>query len=115
MRLELQWTSDALGTVSINTLQAASVAVPFLVGKLRRVIFTPDSGATQPTALYDATILDDDSQDMLAGNGANLDNTNGNDLRLNPEVVWVGKLRPQISNAGAANKGTIKMYYERGD
>ncbi len=115
MRLTLGWTSDASGDVTTTQVEAASIGIPVLVGKLTRVIFTPDSAGTQPTALYDATILDNDGQDLLAGNGANRDNTNGDNMMLDPIVPFVGVLRPQITNAGNAKGGTIKMYYERGD
>lgn len=67
-RVVLDWASDASGAVSGNPAGPVS-------GELLRVTFVPDSGATQPSSLYDVTLLDAAGIDVLAGQGANLSNT----------------------------------------
>lgn len=63
----VDWTSDASGAVSSNAFNVKR-------GELLQVKFVPDGGGTQPTDLYDVTLVDSNSVDVLAGGGANLSN-----------------------------------------
>jgi hypothetical protein len=75
-KYSLDWLSDASGAVSGN-----SVTLP--PGTIIAVTFTPDSGGTQPTDLYDVTMTCDvhgvNILDNGAGTsiGADLSNTTG--------------------------------------
>src|SRR3972149_11704103 len=61
------WLSTAAGAADKAT------TLPY-DGLLERAAFIPDGGGTQPTDLYDVTITDPDSLDVLNGLGANLSN-----------------------------------------
>ena len=74
-KYSLAWVSDAAGAVSGNSLT-------FPPGTVVLVEFEPDSGGTQPTALYDVDFLDAECVSMFsdgaaspASIGANLSNT----------------------------------------
>src|SRR5688572_3573320 len=62
------WTSSAGGAVSGNAFSV----VP---GDIVRVEFVPASGGTQPSDLYDATLVITSGADALGGQGANLSNS----------------------------------------
>jgi len=66
-RYALAWVSTAGGAVSANAFSVKR-------GELLQVKFVPDGGGTQPTDLYDVTLVDENSVDVLAGGGANLSN-----------------------------------------
>lgn len=110
-KYSIAWVSDAAGVVSAN---------PFDVkrGHLHQVMFTPDGGGTQPTNLYDLTLLDAAGFDVLAGVGANL--SNAASARFVPLVgdgttaavrafLEAGALTPVIANAGNAKGGSINL------
>lgn len=103
---EFTWLSDGVNVVT---------EVPVYVdpGGISQVETYPDSGATQPTNLYDLTLLDAISGgvDVLAGQGANLSNTTPTVLTLDPPYSWRGgNLYPTIANAGASNGGRIRIH-----
>src|SRR5688500_9373489 len=62
----IAWVSHTDGSVN-NSLGK-------FVGEIVRVTFDPDSGGTQPSDQYDATITDSAGVDILGGQGANLSN-----------------------------------------
>lgn len=103
----MAWTSAVGGTVS----QAVNVKRGEIIGAK----FVPGSGADQPTNLYDVTLEDGDSVDVLAGTGANL--SNGTSTRAVPLLstygaVWFegGQLTLTVANAGDTKKGTVKVW-----
>ena len=110
----LAWVSTAGGAVSGNE-------TGYISGEILRVVFKPDGGGTQPTDLYDVTLLDDAGFDVLAGQGANLSNANttnvcpgvpmkdGTTTSVRPQIVD-DTLELQVSNAGSAKGGTIYLY-----
>lgn len=110
-RYELAWTSTAGGAVSGNALTVA--------GRLMQVKFVPNTGATQPTDLYDVTLVDQDSADMLTVDGvaygANLSNATPKVLLFNPPVVLEtgGTLDLVVANAGNAKTGTVILWVQR--
>lgn len=113
-RAEFAWVSDASGDVSGTPSEALS-------GQIVRVVFTPDSGGTQPTNLYDVTMLDAGGVDVLAGQGANLSNAaasavcpgvplkDGTTTSVIPAQVD-GVLNLVVANAGNAKGGTVTVY-----
>lgn len=119
-KYSVAWLSDASGDVNANTFTIHA-------GTLLSVVFTPDSGGTQPTNLYDVTVLDADSVNIIdngAGTslGANLSNAAAS--RSVPAIgtaqlytrPWLpsGLLQPVVTNAGNAKGGTIDLYIWRG-
>ena len=96
------WTSDASGAVSGNLLTVRR-------GRVVQVKFRPGSGGTQPTDLYDATLVDPDSVDLALGNGANLSNATSKLSTQTPGPYFngEGRLDLVIANAGNAKTGTV--------
>jgi hypothetical protein len=101
-KLSIAWTSTAGGAVSGNTIAVKT-------GTLIRAIFIPGAGGAQPTDLYDATLLDPNGIDLLAGQGANLSNSAASAVQ--PAVLIApGNLQLVIANAGNAKSGTVELY-----
>jgi len=111
--LILDWQSASDGSVDYTT----SVDID---GQISMVFFSPDSGGTRPTDLYDVQINDVlTGADLLLGTGANLYNatavlripilTNGTQYYGSP--VFAGKLNLVISNAGDTKGGVIVLYW----
>lgn len=104
----IAWTSDASGDATANTIA--------LSGSIARINFVPNTGATQPTDLYDVTIKDSDGIDILLGAGADLSNANATTvipLISGNKLVVNDKLAVTISNAGNAKTGAITLYLIR--
>lgn len=127
--LTYNWTSDGSG----NAVGVTAEAVP-------GVLFSATTQAStdaQPTDLYDVVVYEqfvragtgadvvDSSDDLADGLLANRPNTTGavQTVRILPNTVTttVGKIRVQISNAGASKQGTVTLqigrgwYIQRGD
>lgn len=111
-RLTLAWVSTAGGAVSANAF-----AVPR--GEILQVKFVPDGGGTQPTDLYDVTLVDSASIDYLAGLGANLSNATATvsvpklNSSFRPFVDGTATLDLVVANAGAAKGGTVILWVGR--
>jgi hypothetical protein len=111
--ITLDWLSSSGGAVNGNLTEV-------ITGELLRVIFLPNTGATQPTDQYDMTILDSFGLDILAGQGANLSNANkshvcpgvpmkdGTTTATLP-VALHGTLDLNITNAGNAKTGQVVL------
>lgn len=106
-KYSIAWVSDASGDVSANTFAVKS-------GELLQVRYVPDSGGTQPTDLYDVTMTDANSVDVLSGTGANL--SNATSTTVVPAVstyfrrtLEAGNLTPVVAAAGNAKGGTITL------
>lgn len=113
-KVTLAWVSTSGGAVSGNAFAAPA-------GELLQVKFVPDAAATQPSDQYDATLVDENGVDVLAGAGANLSNAAGSikvpsfgattlfryfhDGAQNLDLV--------IANAGAAKGGTVVLWFGR--
>lgn len=107
------WVSDGSG----NATLASSLVVS---GQIHRVVFVPSASAA-PTTLYDVTLTDADSVDVLAGQGADLSEavasslcpgtplTDGTTTSVLPTVVD-SVLTLNVSNAGAAKAGKVVVY-----
>lgn len=118
----IAWTSDASGNVTGNTSDTwgltASTVYP-LKGNLRQVKFIPGSGGTQPTNLYDVTLVDSDGASLLVINtvdyGANLSNSAPLVTTMEvPIYLDASKtLDVRVANAGNAKTGTVQLWIER--
>lgn len=102
------WTSTAGGAVSANP-QA------LVRGRLVEAKFIPGSGGTQPTDLYDITLLDEAGVDVLFGAGANLSNATSARARLNPPVIHAADddLDLVVANAGSEKTGTLILWVQQ--
>lgn len=108
-RYSIAWTSDAAGNVSGNSFAVKA-------GALLQIKFVPAGGGTQPTDLYDVTLVDTSSIDVLGGAGANLSNASGtikaallgdtyyHDGQANLDLV--------VANAGNAKGGTVILWVQ---
>lgn len=105
VKISLAWTSTAGGAVSGN-----GVTVPR--GRLVQVEFVPGSGGTQPSDLYDVTLVDTRSLDYLGGGGANLSNATSTIQSWDPPVLLDGtsQLDLVVANAGASKTGTVTLW-----
>ena len=109
----ITWVSSAGGAV-------AELPVSIPRGHIHQAKFVPDAGGTQPSDLYDLTLVDAISGgvDFLTGVGANLSNANrkigvpqvGDGTTAYQRVFHEGgDLYPTIANAGSAKGGTIVL------
>jgi hypothetical protein len=108
VRYAIVWTSTAGGAVSGNAFSTVR-------GKLLSVKFVPNTGATQPTNLYDATLVDGNSIDYLDGEGANLSNATGLILSFNPPIYLDGTTTMDlvIAAAGDSKTGIVYVWVEQ--
>ncbi len=106
-KYSIAWTSTAGGAVSANLF---TVRRGFLVG----IKFVPGSGGSQPTDLYDVTLVDTDSVDQLGGMGANLSNATSSRLSFDPPLIndGVQQLDLVVANAGNAKTGTVILWIQ---
>lgn len=109
----MAWVSSAGGAVTEN-------AVTIRRGHIHQAKLVPDGGGTQPTDLYDLTLVDAISGgvDFLTGIGADLSNASrkigvpqvGDGTTASQRVFHEGgDLYPTIANAGNAKGGTIVL------
>lgn len=97
------WTSHTDGSV-------AGIARSVPMGVIKQIKVVPNTGATQPTNLFDLTILDSDGFDILSGRGADLVNTGPTVLQFDPPYIYRGgTLTPTIAAAGSGKTGTIVL------
>jgi hypothetical protein len=106
-RYSLAWVSDGAGAVSANPQT-------FRPGSLIQIKFIPDGGGTQPTTLYDVTMVDASGLDWLGGTGANLSNTVSAQTRVAAPMIYDGSftLDLVVANAGAAKGGTVILWFQ---
>jgi len=112
MQLTLFWTSTADG--------AAVAVLPLIVGEVLRVVTIPGT-ASGPTDNYDVTWTDQDGIDLLAGLGADRDETNAEQIvpligagsiTVVPPALF-GTSTLNVSAAGNATTGTLRIYLRR--
>lgn len=95
------WTASAGGIVS-------GINKTFGTGYLVAVRIIPNLGGTQPTNLFDVTLLDSDGLDLLGGYGADCANTGPTQILLDPPVPVNGtSLQVTVNNAGASTTGEV--------
>ena len=103
-KYSIAWTSDASGNVSGNTVDLRR-------GHLIQAKFIP--GGTTPTDLYDVTLLDSDSVDLLAGAGADRAAAAASIVvPTKPTFLEAQTVTPTVANAGNAKTGTIVLYVQ---
>ena len=107
-KYSVAWTSTAGGAVSAN---AFTLVQP---GYLIRATVMPNLAGSQPTDLYDLTLVDAESIDVLNGMGANRSNAAGHIFTFDPPVYMPlnSTLDVVIANAGNAKTGRVDIYVE---
>lgn len=110
-RATVAWTSTAGG--------AFTGTITGLQGEIQAVAFKPDIGSTSPTNNYDVTIEDEDGIDLLEARGANLSDTTAtrkfvgiSASNIIARAPLAGNLVIKVTNAGASNGGTIRLYFK---
>lgn len=106
-RYTYRWTTDASGNVTEN-------AVTVKPGYLVQVMVIPDSGGTQPTDLFDMTILDESGLDVASGQLANLSNAAATLKSWDPRIYNQDKLDIRVANGGNAKSGQIVLLISKG-
>lgn len=105
-RYTVAWTSTSGGAVSANTFTLPQ-------GALISVKFVPGTGGSQPTDLYDVTLVDTDGLDYLGGLGANLSNAASSLKQWDPWLIYTGQtLDLVVANAGDTKSGTVEILME---
>lgn len=114
--ITMDWTSHTDGTITGTT------PTKKINGQIVKVEFDPDSGATQPSDNYDLTVVDENNYDILAGQGANLSQTNttavvpgvsfkdGVTTSIFPQYIS-STLQLVGANCGASKGGIVKIFY----
>jgi hypothetical protein len=98
------WTSDASGNADLATTYSYD-------GVIQRLVTVPAGGGSAPTDNYDIVINDGDGLDVLLGAGANRDTANPEQVASASLGVVAGdRLTLQVSNAGNAKSGTVRLY-----
>ena len=102
--IKFAWTSAAGGTTSGTT-------VNYYNGKVIGLTTVPGTGASEPTELYDLTVTDRRSRDVLENEGANKSNLTTEYVAApNLGMVVESRLTINVSNAGNTNSGTAYVY-----
>ena len=115
------WTSHTDGTISNALKNANRNNIPFN-GMLVRVTIIPGTSTEQPDDNYVLTLSDENSVDVLANQGAALDESNTTDFcpataitdGTNPgslPFAIAGALTLAGSGAGSQNQGTTVLYF----
>jgi hypothetical protein len=104
-RITWDWLSTDAGVVTSATTKTFD-------GEILAAVFIPDSAGTQPTNLYDVTITDSASIDVLAGLGADLSNAASVTKKHTDGLSAVAGsvLTLNIANAGNAKGGIVHLY-----
>lgn len=109
--ITIPWVSNSSGEYT-ETIPASLYGY----GTLRKAAFDPDASGTQPTDLYDITLLDAGGIDVLGATGANLSNASTvekDTSDFGTDQVMSGDLSFAVANAGSAKGGTVYLYYSR--
>ena len=105
-KIAFSWTSGTgaeEGTASGTTSSAYN-------GEIVRLVTNPDN-VDAPDNQYDVVINDEDENDVLMGAGADRSNVNTEQvLSSSLGCVANDKLSISITQAGAANKGSVYLY-----
>lgn len=109
-KVSIAWTSTAGGAVSGNAFTPRR-------GHLIQVEFVPGAGGVQPTDLYDITLVEANSVDVLGlggltAAGGNLSNATATikNWTTPPFVDGVMTLDLVVANAGSAKSGTVILW-----
>jgi hypothetical protein len=113
-KIYIKWTSD-------DATGDASGAIPGGInGQILCLATKPGAGGDQPTNLYDITLEDEFSYDVLEGLGADRSNVNPERVVIVDEVTVTGNfgrhppvagaLTFKVANAGNTKKGEAILY-----
>jgi len=102
-KVKFVWVSSAGGAADATTTATFD-------GEIIKVITSPGTGGTQPTDDYDLVLTNSDGVDMLAGQGANRDDTAIESISSGMGGLAAEKLTLGITNAGSAKAGTVLVY-----
>jgi hypothetical protein len=106
-QITFAWTSAAGG-------QADATTTRLYTGRIEAIVFTPGTGPTQPSDAYDVLLLDGNSLDVLAGNGADVSNAapvvKVPGTATAPGAVVGSALTLGITNGGDAKTGSIAVF-----
>ena len=106
--VKFTWTSSAGGAADGATTLTYD-------GGIQRIVTVPDGGGTQPTDLYDITLLDGNGVDVLVANGANRSNTATEQVPGSALGITVASaLTLHVTNAGNAKGGVVYVYVATG-
>lgn len=117
-RYQYSWTSDASGNVS-------GTSADLTFGTIMAVTFNPGTGGSQPTNLYDVTLIcDQHGTDLFNDEGLNLTNANGTHHSVFSyngdrtaffrQFCHGGGFTLTVANAGNAKSGTLSIYLSQG-
>lgn len=108
VKYTIAWVSDASGNVTANTAAMDVVRI----GYIHQIKFVPDAAGTQPSDLYDVTLVDANAIDLLAGAGANLSNATSTQVGVVTPLYYddTGTLEFKVANGGNAKGGTFIMW-----
>jgi len=100
--VEFSWLTDASGDGT------ATATTEVLNGDILKVLCIP--GATTPSDLYDITLADADTYDLLAGQGT--DCPNGSNLLITGGLLPVANstISLTVANGGNAKTGAVRIY-----
>lgn len=108
----LAWTSTAGGAISGNPVTLLGGKTTQL--QIVQVRIVPGTAGTQPSDLYDVTLVDADGIDLLAATGANQSNALGSYFVGVPPVILSGAtVDLVVANAGAAKTGTVEVWVQQ--
>ena len=79
-------------------------------GTILLVATVPGTAGDQPDDNYDLTLENADGVDMLAGQGANRDETNTEFISSGMGAFTAEKIVLSITNAGAGGEGTVYVW-----
>lgn len=98
-------TTDADGNATGATLTR-------FTGAVVRCVFAPGVSGDQPTNAFDVTVLDGDSYDILAGQGADISNSAVTTKVDSMGAVVNDLLTVVLANGGNAKKVTVHVYIQ---
>ena len=105
--LTWSFTTDGSGDVTEQTSATIN-------GQISRVVTNPDNTDT-PTTLWDLTLTDEDSVDVLCDAGEDMDAADSGASEqiapCPPCPAINSKLTFTVANGGAAKKGVVVVYY----
>jgi hypothetical protein len=107
VKYTITWTCDGSGNVSANALRIKS-------GRVIQSKFIPGTGGSVPTALYDVTLVDANSLDLLQTAGTDLSATVSKIAVFAPPALQdTGTLQLVVAHAGISKGGTVIVWIQR--
>jgi hypothetical protein len=105
------FTSDASGTVEGIVPYDTYAAAKYLGGLLYRATVAPASGALRPDNLFDVTLLDVDSKDVLQGQFQNLTSATATTVNFSTPTAFIGPHTLSASGMGNKKEASLRLYF----